>query len=234
MKAVCSKFASALGGARRRLLAPPLALAFLAAAACNGTAVVTLTSTPAQDVFLAYRVGLVSVQLQSSSAGKGTLKVLPASTTVDLAKLADVSEVLGATPVAKGSYGSAVVTLDYSAAQIVYDDGSLNGLALTPVGADGQTLGRVQLTVNLDPAAAFSVAANKASRLALDFKLAATNTVNVPAKTVTVTPLIAASAMPTDAKQVRIRGPLVSVGASQTSFTTGVMPFDGTAAGGDS
>jgi hypothetical protein len=237
-------FSTLRGRARRSAFAAPLGLAFMALAACNGTAVVTMTSTASQDNFLAYRVGLVSVELETSSGTSG-LKVLPASTTVDFATLTDVSEVLGAAAVKKGSYTSALITLDYSSAQIVYDNGSTNGVALTPVGANGQALTQVQLTVNLDPSDHFSVASKGASQLALDFNLAASNVVNLTAKTVTVTPLMAASALPIDAKQVRIRGPLISAVNSSTaastatatattentSFTMGVMPFNSAAGG---
>jgi hypothetical protein len=214
----------------------PLGAALLALAGCSGTAVVTMTSTASQDTFLAYRVGLVSVQLQASS-GKSGLTVLPSSTTVDFATLTDVSEVLGAAAIAKGSYTSALITLDYSSAQIVYDDGSVNGVTLTPVGASGQALSQVQLTVSLDPNGSFSVSSTGASQLALDFNMAASNVVNLTNKTVTVTPMIAASAMPIDSKQVRIRGPLASVanaGTSTTasgSFRVGAMPFNSTASG---
>jgi hypothetical protein len=232
---------SGLRGAWSALLTAPMGLAFMTLAACNGTAVVTMTSTPSQDNFLAYRVGLVSVELEESSGTAG-LKVLPASTTVDFSSLTDVSEVLGAAAVKKGSYTSALITLDYSSAQIVYDDGSTNGVALTPVGADGQALDQVQLTVDLDPANRFSVASKGASQLALDFNLAASNVVNLSAKTVTVTPLMAASALPIDSKQVRIRGPLVSAAnaaattastttTADTAFTMGVMPFNSPTSG---
>jgi hypothetical protein len=222
------------------VLTAPMSLAFMALCACNGTAVVTITSTPSQDNFLAYRVGLVSVELEESSGTSG-LKVLPNSTTVDFASLTNISEVLGAAAVKKGSYTSALITLDYSSAQIFYDDGSTNGVALTPVGANGQALSQVQLTVDLDPANRFSVAAKGASQLALDFNLAASNVVNLSAKTVTVTPLMAASALPIDSKQVRIRGPLVSAAATSatatttttvdTAFTMGVMPFNSLTSG---
>jgi hypothetical protein len=224
-----------LRGAWRRLLAAPSVAALLALAACSGTAIVTLTSTASTDHFLAYRVGLVSVQLQTSG-GKSGLTVLPASATVDFATLTDVSEVLGAAAVAKGSYTSALITLDYSSAQIVYDNGSLNGVALTPVGANGQVLGQIQLTVNLDPSARFSVSKGSSSQLALDFNLAASNAVNLTNNTVTVTPLMAASATPIDSKQVRIRGPLVGVANSSTtsgdtSLAMGVAPFNSAASG---
>lgn len=202
----------------------------LALAGCSGTAVVTMTSTPSQDNFLAYRVTLVSVQLQGSG-GKSGLTVLPESTIVDFASLTSVDEVLGAAAISKGTYTSALITLDYSSAQIVYDDGSVNGIALTPIGAKGQAVGQVQLTVKLDPSDAFSVSSKGASQLAIDFNLAASNIVNSSAKTVTVTPLFAASAAPIDAKLVRVRGQLESVaedssGATNGAFTMTVMPFN--------
>jgi hypothetical protein len=220
----------------QRLLLAPAACALLALAACNGTAVVTLTSTASQDNFLAYRVGLVSVQLE----GKSALKILPASTTVDLTTLTGVSEVLGAAAVSKGNYKSALVTLDYSAAQIVYDDGSLNGVVLTPVDANGRALGQIQLTVNLDPSDSFSVTSKGSSRLSLNFNLAASNVVNLSAATVTVTPVVAASALPIDANPVRIRGPISGVtsgnltSTTSGSFSMGIWPFNGTVAGAGS
>jgi hypothetical protein len=209
-----------------------VAAALMTLAACNGTAVVTMTSTASPDNFLAYRVALVSVQLQTSGGGTG-LTVLPASTIVDFATLTNLSEVLGATPISKGNYTSVLITLDYSAAQIVYDNGSVDGVTLTPVGANAQALGQVQLTVTLDPSDSFSVSSKGTSLLALDFNLAASNVVDLRNNTVTVTPLIAGSAMPIDSKQVRIRGVLASVantGATAAptsgSFTTNVMPFN--------
>jgi hypothetical protein len=210
-----------------RLLRMSLGLVLLAIAACNGSAVVTLTATPSSDTFLVYRVGLTSVQLQSSD-GKSSLKLLPAATIVDFAELLDLSEVLGAAAVAKGTYTSAVITLDYSAAQIVYDDGSVDGVALSPVNSSGQAVSQVTTTITLDPSAPFRSAARQAGRLALDFNLAASNVVNLSAKTVTITPMVAGSTLPIDAKQARIRGPIVS--ANSTSFATGVVPFEGTVA----
>jgi hypothetical protein len=237
MNAFSPPFLSAL---RARWAKAFVAALFTALAACNGTAVVTMTSTASPDNFLAYRVTLVSVQLQTSGGGSG-LTVLPASTVVDFATLTDLSEVLGATPVSKGNYTSALITLDYTSAQIVYDNGSVDGITLTPVGANGQPLGQVALTVTLDPSDSFSISSKGASQLALDFNLAASNVVNLTNNTVTVTPLIAGSAMPIDSKQVRIRGALAGVSNSGATgatigtdattvtsgeFTTNVMPFN--------
>jgi hypothetical protein len=217
-------------GALSRLRALPLALALLAAAACTGTAVVTVTATPSSDPFLAYRVGLASVQLNTSD-GKSTLKVLPAETTVDFTQLLDLGEVLGAPAVSKGTYTSAVITLDFSAAQIIYDNGSLGGVTLTPQSANGQPVGQISVTVNLDPSEPFRIADKQAALLALNFNLAASNVVDVAAQTVTITPVFVASSMPIDTKQVRIRGPLGGISSTSTSFSSGVMPFGGAVAG---
>lgn len=216
----------------RRWMAPLVAVLLLGLAACNGTAVVTLTATASPQTFLTYRVGLVSVQLQTSN-GRKSAGVLPSSTTVDLARLVNLSEVLGSVGLQTGNYSEAVVTLDYSAAQIVYDDGSLDGVALTPLGTGGQALGQVTLTLGLDPSNQLGIVRKSTSLLSLDFNLAASNIVNLAQKTVTVEPLMAASASPIDSKVVRVRGPLAGVNTSNTNFSMGIVPFDfGTASAG--
>lgn len=211
-----------------KLLALPVSVALLTMAACGGSAVVTtLTATPSSDSFIAYRVGLASVQLTKS--GKAGSMVLPTETTVDFTKLFNFSEVLGVPGVVKGTYTGALITLDYSAAQIIYDDGSLNGVALTPVDAKGKALGLVTVGVTLDPGDPIVSAAKQVGRLALDFNLAASNVVNLNARTVTITPMISASSLPIDTNPVRIRGPIL--GSSSTFFATGVEPFDSAVAG---
>ena len=224
--AINSTVGSAATARLRRSLWAPIGILILAGlAACNGSAVVTLTSMPSTDTFLAYRVGLVSVQLQTSS-GRTTGGVLPQGTTVDLARLTNLSEVVGVASLDQGTYKQAVVTLDYSSAQIIYDNGTADGLALAPVGADGQGLGQVTLLLYLDPSNQLSVVKGSSARLSLGFNLAASNVVDAAQKTVTVTPMIVASTQPIDSKVVRIRGPLGAVNSASTGFTTGILPFD--------
>ncbi len=222
-----------LKGRTGRWLAASLGGLLLAAlAACNGTAVVTLTSTPSTDTFLAYRVGLTSVQLRTSSGGS-SVNVLPAGTTVDLARLVNLSEVVGSSSVKTGTFKEAVVTLDYSSAQIIYDDGTPEGVALTPMGASGTALGKVTLTLLLDPSNEMGIAAKSATRLSLNFNLGASNVVDLTAKTVSVMPMMAASSVPIDDKTVRIRGPIATVNTTSTWYSTGITPFDfSTAEGG--
>jgi hypothetical protein len=211
-----------------RLLALPLAIALAALAACGGSAIVTITASPSTDNFLAYRVNLAAVQLLTSSGKRGPV-LLPATMSVDFTKLENLSEVLAAPSLAKGIYSSALVTLDYRAAQIVYDDGSLEGVTLAPVTTDGKALGLVSITVSLDPNAPMQSVAKQTQRLALDFNLAASNLVNLSNQTVTVTPHFAASTLAIDAKPVRVRGALL--GATSRAFATRLTPFGGTAAG---
>ncbi|MGO9987735.1 MAG: beta strand repeat-containing protein [Steroidobacteraceae bacterium] len=217
----------------RRWLAAPLgALALLTLGACNGSTVVTLTSVPSTDAFLTYRVGLVSIQVQNSN-GRRAVQILPSNITVDLAQLVNLSEVVGEGTVTAGNLTEAVVTLDYSSAQIVYDDGSIDGVALTPLGASGQALGQVTLTLYLDPSNGLTIARKGSARLSLELNLAASNIVNLTQKTVTVTPLMSASASQLDTKTVRVQGPLSGVTQSSTSgsnttggYTSGIVPFD--------
>jgi hypothetical protein len=211
-----------------RLFAVPLISVLLAIAACGGSAVVTLTATPSSDTFVTYRVGLASIRLQTSG-GKAGVTVLPTESMVDFTKLLDLSEVVGAPAVAKGTYTDALITLDYSTAVIIYDDGSLDGVALRPVSANGKDLGVVSIQVKLDPSNPLLSAPKQVGLMALDFNLGASNIVNLSAKTVTITPMVAASLLPIDTKQVRIRGPLL--GARGTFFATGVTPFDNSVAG---
>ena len=210
-----------------KLFAVPLFLALLAITACSGGTVVTLTATPSSDPFVAYRVGVASIQLTTSS-GKPSVMILPAETSVDFTKVTDLSEVVGAPTVPKGTYSGAEITLDYSTAQIIYDDGSLDGVALAPMDSSGKALGLARVKVSVDPADPLRSAAKQASRLSLSFNLAASNLINLSNATVTITPLISASMQPIDTKQVRLNGPLMS--ANSSVLTTGVMPFDSTTA----
>jgi hypothetical protein len=204
------------------------ALALSLLAACNGTAVVTLSASPSH--FLTYRVGLVAVELKTAD-GISSARILPSGTTMDLARLVDAGEVLGAAVVPNGKYSEALVTVDYGSADIIVDDGSVNGRQVTAVDANGQNLGQVQLDLKLDAAGPLHVASNKVARLALDFNLAASNSVDPTQNTVTVTPLIVASAGAVDDRPVRIRGPLLSADTVKLTFTETVTPFEATVGG---
>lgn len=200
--------------------AAPAASESCTPATCGPT---VMTVTDAAGDFLSYQVNLVSLQLQKAD---GTMvETLPATTAVDFAQLIDLSEVLSARQIPPGDYVAAQVTVDYTNASIMIDDGSGNAVAVKPVDATGAALGQLQLMVQLDNKNQLQINAAKTSRIAFDFNLLASNMVDLTAKTVTVSPVLTASVVPVDNKQVRVRGEITAVDTANSDYTVQVDPF---------
>ena len=186
-----------------------------------GTAVLTLTDAPGD--FLTYQVSLTSLQLKKAD---GTaVEALPAAVTVDLAQLVTLSEIVSSGQLPAGEYVGATVTVDYTAAKIIVDNGTTSGLQVSPVDGNGQTLGKLTLAVQLDTKHALEVHAGIPANLSFDFNLLASNTVDTTMKTVTVTPVLVASIVPPANKDTHARGSLVSVDTTGGSYTIDVHPF---------
>jgi len=182
-----------------------------------------MTMTDAAGDFLSYQVNLVSLQLQRSD---GTMvETLPATTAVDFVQLITLNEILSARQIPPGDYVAAQVTVDYTNATIMVDDGTGNGVAVKPVDSTGAALGQLQLMVQLDNKNHLQITAAKTSRIAFDFNLLASNMVDLTAKTVTVSPVLVASVTPVDNKQIRVRGEIASVDTANNAYTVQVDPF---------
>ena len=182
-----------------------------------------MTITDAAGDFLAYKVKLVSLQLKSSD---GTLvETLPATTMVDFAQLVELTEILSARQIPAGDYVAAQVTVDFTNATIMVDDGTGTGIAVKPVDSSGAALGQLQLMVQLDNKNDLKINAAKPFRIAFDFNLLASNMVNLTAKTDTVSPTLVASVVPIDNKQIRVRGAISSVDTVNNAYTVSVDPF---------
>jgi hypothetical protein len=182
-----------------------------------------MTLTDAAGDFLTYQVGLVSLQLKK---GDGSLvETVPSTTTVDFAKLVNLSEILSSRQIPSGDYVSAQVTVDFTNASIQVDDGTGNPVAVSAIDSTGTPLHKLQLDVQLDQQNKLAIQGGKASRIAFDFNLLASNTVDLTAKTVTVNPVLVASVVAPDNKELRIRGSLVSVDETADSYTVQVKPF---------
>jgi hypothetical protein len=182
-----------------------------------------MTITDAKGDFLTYKVKLASLQLKKSD---GTLvETLPASTTVDFAQLVDLTEILSAQQIPPGDYVAAQVTVDFTSATIMVDDGTGTGVAVKPVDSSGAALGLLQLMVQLDNKNDLKITAAKASRIAFDFNLLASNMVNLTAKTDTVSPTLVADVVPIDNKQIRVRGEISAVDTAHSDYTVNVDPF---------
>jgi hypothetical protein len=194
-----------------------------------GTALVSLTDAPGD--FVNYIVNVVSLQLTRSD---GTVvQTVPASTQVDFAQLVNLSEIISAGLIPSGRYVSAKITLDYSGATIVVNNGT-TGVPITNIinGATGKPLvspnSQVTLTLTLDSNNQLFVTQGAIANLALDFNLAASNTItpsDAAPTTVTVNPVLSGSLVPDASKQLWVRGPFVSADTMTSSFIINVRPF---------
>lgn len=189
----------------------------------NGTPVVTVASQATGD-FSTYVVG---ISLYSMTRSDGYV-AYPASYTyeefADLTQRVDVSELLSAVGIPDGSYSSLVIGIDYSV-PIVYIKGQ--SAPATVKDTSGRTNpGILYVTVKLDPAHPLVINLNQSTPLALDFNLAAGNSISASTNTVTVKPFVEASTPSSDTNQVRARGLFVAVDTSQSNFVEDLRPFE--------
>ena len=201
--------------------------------ACSncGMAVVSMTDAPGD--FISYMVNVVSLKL--TRADGTVVETVPVTTQVDFAQLVNLSEIISADQIPAGDYVSAAMTLDFASATIVVDNGTtgvtiaagsvINGATSMPLAAPNST----QMTLTLDLSRNhFVVTGHAIANLALDFNLAASNTIapsDTNPMTVTVNPVLTASLVPDATKQIRVRGPLVGVDAGSSTFIINVRPF---------
>jgi len=190
-----------------------------------GTAVVTMRS--ARGDFTSYVVRIIGITLTRSDGV--IFPVLQSFETVDLAQVHDLSELVEAPAVPVGTYTTLTLSLDYSAAYISV---AVNGVPTraNPVDSTGNTaLGTAILTVAFDPGNQLVITDGVCTRLAIDFNLAAFNTVNASASplTVTVRPIVTAVAAPADPTVVlRARGIFVVSQPSSSDYVVNMRPFD--------
>ena len=183
-----------------------------------------LTMTDAKGDFLSYTVNMTSLQLQTAAGA--SVETLPAVTKVDFAQLVDLTEVISAGQIPAAEYVSASLTLDYTGANITADDGTGTAVALKPVDSNGAALAApVTVAVKLDNAHHLMITPGRTGHLAFDFNLAASNTVDLTAATVSVSPTLVASVVPSDNKRVRVRGQFASASTTANDFVLNVQPF---------
>jgi hypothetical protein len=189
-----------------------------------GSAIVTLTDAPGD--LLSYVVSVDSLQLKTASGA--SVEALPMATQVDFAQLVDLTELVAAGQIPAAEYVSASITLDYTNASITAAGATASAAPVTlqPVDLSGAPLtGTITLSVQLDSTHHLIITPGDISRLALDFNLAASNDVNLTNDTVTVTPVLVASLASATSAAVRVRGPLMSVDTSASTYTIDVRPF---------
>jgi hypothetical protein len=188
-----------------------------------GTVLVALTD--ADGDFLSYTVDVVSLKLKRANGAM--VETLPATTRIDFAQYVDLTELFTAATVPNGAYVAATLRLDYTNADISVEK---NGVPVAASARDaaGNALGVVDVNVTLDNRHHLVVSPGVASVFTLDFNLAATNSVDLTATpvAVTVTPALVASLEHVDQKDLRVRGPLVSVDTAAGTYVVDVRPFN--------
>lgn len=191
---------------------------------------VTWTSlTTADDVgqFTSYLVTVDSVVLNGKVNGAVTAIAVPE--TVDLTKLTSWSELWATASLPVDTYTSAIVTLDFTSAQISVMQ---NGVPVnaTVKDAAGATPTTMAITVNFDPANQLillpTLNTSNALRLAFAYELNASRidlTTSPP--TVTVKPFMSLATTASDTKLIRVRGPLINSSVNVGTYTVVVRPF---------
>jgi hypothetical protein len=220
--------------AARRGLTVLLCAAAIFAAGCHrnnltsgyGIAWVTLTDSPGD--FSSYIVNVDSITLTRNDGA-----VVPALTTpetVDFAKLGNLAELWGSATLATGTYQSASIVLDYTNAVLSVMVAGVPQKA-TVVNSAGAAVTTQTINVIFDPAnqplVVPTYATTAAIRLAIDFNVAASTTLDIstnPVKVI-VKPYLTVAVAPPDHKPIRIRGPLINSSVNLGTYTVYVRPF---------
>jgi hypothetical protein len=231
-----------LGTRLRTHLIVPVAVAVVALAGCGGGSggeapvpslgcsdttcgTLLIGLTDADGDFLAYSVDVTSLTLEHANGT--TVETLPVRQRVDFAELVDLTELVTAATIPNGTYVAASITLDYANADVTVE---LNGepAEAMVLDANGAPLGVTTLDIQLDNANHVIIAPGLPSLLQLDFELAASHQVDITTDPVTAfaQPFVVATILPVDDKELRVRGPLVSVDTNASSYVIDLRPFN--------
>jgi len=195
--------------------------------ACADCGTLLVGLTDADGDFLSYTVDVLSIKLQRANGAQ--IETLPQTTRVDFNQLTNLSDLLSVATLAPGDFVKGSIRVDYANADIEVAKG-MDSVKATPVDANGQPLGITELEIRLDGKNHLVITKKRATFLAIDFNLGASNTVDMT-KTppvVTVNTFITASVQPVQDKDLRVRGPLVSVDTTASSYVVNVRPWHNT------
>ncbi len=220
-----------------RLVALLGACAFgLIAAGCHhnnldsgfGVAWTTLTTTDDAGQFSGYLVTIDSVVLVGKN--NGSVSAIAVPETVDLTKLTSLSELWATASMPVDTYTSAIITMDYTDAQISV---LVNGVPVkvSVVDPSGAVPTTIAVTVSLDPHNGLALqptfATSNALRLAINYDMTASNKVDLTTSppTLTVKPYMTLATTASDNKLIRVRGPLINSSIATGTYTVVVRPF---------
>ena len=193
-----------------------------------GVAWTTLTTTDDTAQFTSYLVTIDSVVLVGQLNGAVSAVAVPE--TVDFTKLTNLSELWATASLPVDTYTSAIITLDYTNAQISV---MVNGapVKVNVVDPSGAVPTTIAVTVTLDKNNLLvlqpTFAASNALRLAINYDMSASNKVNLTTSppTLTVKPFLSVATTAADNKLIRVRGPLINSSVNGGTYTVVVRPF---------
>ncbi|MCZ6642582.1 MAG: hypothetical protein O7F71_13470 [Gammaproteobacteria bacterium] len=190
-----------------------------------GEGQISIVFTDAEEDFVTYAVDVTSLLLEKSNGV--TVETVPLSTRIDFTELTDVSEFLTIATVPAGIYESAVLTMDFSTADIVVQDANGNGVVADVVGEDGNPIGVFQVRLNLTTSDVIRISPNVPAAFSLDFDLDASNEIDLTTTPplVTVQPFLLATPELDRDREHRVRGVLASVDEIDSTITLKVRPF---------
>jgi hypothetical protein len=184
--------------------------------------------TDAAGDFLSYTVDVESLTLTKQNGA--VVETLPLKTRVDFADYVEMTEFFTAATVPSGTYTSARMRLNFSAADVQVEDANGNAVAVPAANirdGNGNPLAILDVEVKFDDRRTLFIAPGIPAHLTLDFNLQASNTadltVNPPV--VTVKPFLVADVDPQKPKTMRLRGPLKSVNEQRQSYEVFLRPF---------
>ncbi len=190
-----------------------------------GEGQISIVFTDAEEDFVTYAVDVTSLLLEKSNGV--TVETVPLSTRIDFTELTDVSEFLTIATVPEGVYESAVLTMDFTTADIVVQDADGNGVNADVVDEDGNPIGVFQVRLSLTTSDVIRISPNVPAAFSLDFDLDASNEIDLTTTppVVTVQPFLLATPELDRDREHRVRGVLASVDEIDSTVTLKVRPF---------
>jgi len=220
-------FAGCGGGASSTSTPDPVATAV-----CNpddqstfdecGTVLIGITD--ADGDFLNYTVDVLSLTLETANGR--VVEVIPRATRINFSNYVDVAELVSAAVVPPGTYVAGTISLDYNDAEVVVEAAGLSKAAVVTDLA-GTELEQTDLKIVLSNRDQLTVNKRRVHLLQLDFDLAASHLVDIAPTPATAASeqFIIAEVHPVDEKDIRVRGPLLSVNEDEMSYTIAIRPF---------
>ena len=187
-----------------------------------GTVMVALTD--ADGDFLNYTVDVLSLELETANGR--VVETLPGSTRINFTDYVDLTELVTVATIPPATYVSGTIRLDYTNAEVFVEAADASKEAVVK-DLDGNVLTQTELRIELSNRDRLIVTKGRPALLQLDFDLAASHTVDIvptPAEAISEQ-FILAEVAPVDEKDIRVRGPLVSVSETDMTYTVAIRPF---------